>query len=69
MPKLNLFLSSNNSHISDSCELLRKDIGLIRFVDKLKVNNSTRLDIVQFAQGDIERHEAVKEVLKIYGDT
>ena len=30
MPKLNLFLSSNNSHISDSCELLRKDIGLIR---------------------------------------
>ena len=46
-----------------------KDNGLIRFVDKLKVNNSTRLDIVQFAQGDIERHEAVKEVLKIYGDT
>ena len=46
-----------------------KDNGLIRFVDKLKVNNSTRLDIVHFAQGDIERHEAVKEVLKIYGDT
>ena len=46
-----------------------KDNGLIRFVDKLKVNNSTRLDIVQFAQGDIERHEAVKVVLKIYGDT
>ena len=46
-----------------------KDNGLISFVDKLKVNNSTRLDIVQFAQGDIERHEAVKEVLKIYGDT
>lgn len=30
MPKLNLFLSSNNSHIRGSCELLRKDIGLIR---------------------------------------
>ena len=30
MPKLNLFLSSNNSHISDSCELLRKEIALIR---------------------------------------
>jgi hypothetical protein len=30
MPKLNLFLSSDNAHISDSCELLRKDIGLIR---------------------------------------
>jgi len=27
------------------------------------------LDIVHFAQGDIERHEAVKEVLKIYGDS
>jgi len=26
------------------------------------------LDIVRFAQGDIERHEAVKEVLQIYGD-
>ena len=30
MPKLNLFLSSDIAHISDSCELLRKDIGLIR---------------------------------------
>ena len=30
MPKLNLFLNSNNSHISDSCELLRKEIALIR---------------------------------------
>jgi len=30
MPKLNLFLSSNNDHIDHSCELLRKDIGLVR---------------------------------------
>ena len=46
-----------------------KDNGLIRFVQKLQANNSVRLDIVHFAQGDIERHEAVKEVLKIYGDS
>ena len=46
-----------------------KDNGLIRFVQKLQANNSNRLDIVRFAQGDIERHEAVKEVLKIYGDS
>lgn len=46
-----------------------KDNGLIRFVQKLQANNSARLDIVHFAQGDIERHEAVKEVLKIYGDS
>ncbi len=30
MPKLNLFLSSNNADIAHSCEHLRKDIGLIR---------------------------------------
>ena len=46
-----------------------KDNGLIRFVQKLQANHSARLDIVHFAQGDIERHEAVKEVLKIYGDS
>jgi len=46
-----------------------KDNGLISFVQKLQANNSARLDIVHFAQGDIERHEAVKEVLKIYGDS
>ena len=45
-----------------------KDNGLIRFVQKLQSKDHTRLDIVHFAQGDIERHEAVKEVLKIYGD-
>ena len=44
------------------------DNGLIRFVQRLQAKNSTRLDIVQFSQGDIERHEAVKEVLQIYGD-
>ena len=30
MPKLNLFLSSDNTHISSSIESLRKDLGLVR---------------------------------------
>ena len=30
MPKLNLFLSSDNAHISSSIESLRKDLGLVR---------------------------------------
>ena len=45
-----------------------KDNGLIDFTKLLESSNSTHLDIVHFAQGDIERHEAVKEVLKVYGD-
>jgi hypothetical protein len=30
--------------------------------------NSSRITVVNFEQGDIERHEAVKEVLQVYGD-
>ena len=45
-----------------------KDNGLINFTDLLSSSNSTHIDIVNFGQGDIERHEAVKEVLKVYGD-
>jgi len=45
-----------------------KDNGLINFVNLLRASKAERLDIVHFEQGDIERHEAVKEVLKIYGD-
>ena len=46
-----------------------KDNGLIDFISYLESSNYSRLDIVRFEQGDIERHEAVKEVLQIYGDT
>ena len=42
--------------------------GLIRFVEQLEAKEIARLDIVRFAKGDIERHEAVREVLEIYGD-
>ena len=45
-----------------------KDNGLIDFTDRLVQSNSARIDIVNFGQGDIERHNAVKEVLKVYGD-
>ena len=45
-----------------------KDNGLIDFIKQLENKSASRLDIVQFTQGDIERHEAVKEVLSVYGD-
>ena len=45
-----------------------KDNGLINFTGLLESKNYAHLDIVRFAQGDIERHEAVREVLEIYGD-
>ena len=34
----------------------------------LLLATTSYLDIVHFEKGDIERHEAVKEVLKVYGD-
>ena len=45
-----------------------KDNGLIDFTKLLSNTNQTCLDIVHFAQGDIERHAAVKAVLQVYGD-
>jgi len=45
-----------------------KDNGLIDFITQLESKHLKHLDIVHFEQGDIERHEAVKEVLQIYGD-
>lgn len=45
-----------------------KDNGLIDFIGHLKDYNATRITVVNFTNRDIERHEAVKEVLKVYGD-
>ena len=45
-----------------------KDNGLIDFVNHLEKSNTQHIAVCHFAQGDIERHEAVKEVLEIYGD-
>ena len=45
------------------------DNGLINFCNLLAGNPGLKhIDVIQFDQGDIERHDAVKEVLKIYGD-
>ena len=46
----------------------REDNGLIDFTRLLRNSESKHLDVVQFERGDIERHEAVKEVLEVYGD-
>ncbi len=45
-----------------------KDNGLIDFVEQLQQKDTKHIDVCSFKQGDIERHEAVKEVLEIYGD-
>jgi phosphate starvation-inducible PhoH-like protein len=44
------------------------DNGLIDFCRLLENRNTSRIDIVHFDSQDIERHDAVKEVLSIYGD-
>ena len=44
------------------------DNGLINFVKLLEKTDTKHLDIVYFNQGDIERHQAVKAVLQVYGD-
>jgi len=46
-----------------------QDNGLIDFTQQLNRNTSvSRLEAVSFGHNDIERHEAVKEILKVYGD-
>lgn len=45
-----------------------KDNGLVDFIDKIKGHRLDHIDAVYFDSHDIERHQAVKEVLDIYGD-
>jgi len=46
-----------------------KDNGLIDFINQLnKHGSANRIACVSFGHKDIERHEAVKEVLEVYGD-
>jgi phosphate starvation-inducible protein PhoH and related proteins len=42
--------------------------GLKDFIAKLKENNSHRIGLVEFTHKDVERHPAVRDVLRIYGD-
>jgi phosphate starvation-inducible PhoH-like protein len=45
-----------------------KDNGLIDFINKITGKKLDHIDVVQFDHRDIERHKAVAEVLKLYGD-
>ena len=45
-----------------------KDNGLIDFINKITNKKLDFIDIVKFDHRDIERHKAVAEVLKLYGD-
>ena len=45
-----------------------RDNGLIDFIEKIKGHRLSHIDVVQFDHKDIERHDAVKEVLEVYGD-
>jgi|TARA_R110002153_G_scaffold58372_7_gene160102 phosphate starvation-inducible PhoH-like protein len=45
-----------------------KDNGLVDFINQFHRSSSSKIATVQFHQKDIERHDVVKEVLKIYGD-
>jgi phosphate starvation-inducible PhoH-like protein len=48
----------------------RSDNGLINFTNLLASKpNLKHIDIVEFDHKDIERHDAVREVLDIYGDS
>ena len=43
--------------------------GLLDFIKQLEgYRQTTHLDVVRFHQSDIERHNAVREVLQVYGD-
>ena len=44
------------------------DNGLVNFCGLLSSKTLKHIDIVQFDHKDIERHNAVKEVLSLYGD-
>jgi phosphate starvation-inducible PhoH-like protein len=45
-----------------------KDNGLIDFIGKVEGRKLSHIDVVRFDSCDIERHNAVKEVLDLYGD-
>lgn len=46
-----------------------RDNGLIDFVEKIKGHKLDHIAVVNFDHKDIERHDAVREVLEVYGDS
>ena len=45
-----------------------RDNGLVEFIDRIKNKRLSHIDAVHFDSLDIERHDAVREVLELYGD-
>ena len=45
------------------------DNGLVEFLDLMEKKDTSKLDVVRFEKNDVERHDAVKEVLEMYGDS
>jgi phosphate starvation-inducible PhoH-like protein len=45
-----------------------KDNGLLDFIGKIEGRRLSHIDVVRFDHRDIERHDAVREVLEVYGD-
>jgi phosphate starvation-inducible PhoH-like protein len=70
--KMLLTRIGNNSKMVVTGDLAQadrlKDNGLIDFIENLKDVEARRIEVCEFAYKDIERHQAVKEVLRVYGD-
>lgn len=71
--KMLLTRIGDNSRIFATGDLAQHDRGyeengLRDFVGRLKNSNTDMIGIVEFEQRDVERHPAVAEVLKIYGE-
>ena len=70
--KMLLTRLGENSYMAVTGDLFQadrlNDNGLVDFLGHLKDRPTTRIDVVNFEKKDVERHEAVKEVLEVYGD-
>ena len=70
--KMLLTRIGNNSRMAVTGDLAQadrlKDNGLIDFTTHLQSKELNHIKVCNFDSKDIERHEAVKEVLEIYGD-
>jgi phosphate starvation-inducible PhoH-like protein len=71
--KMLLTRIGNNSRIFVTGDLAQHDRGyevngLRDFTTRLQSTSSKMIGVVEFQQGDVERHPAVAEVLKIYGE-
>ena len=71
--KMLLTRIGNGSRIFVTGDLAQHDRGyeangLRDFITRLQITSSKMIGVVEFEQSDVERHPAVAEVLKIYGE-